>query len=331
MGESNTGSSIFFIANLLNFVLATAIFTIPFPMYEVGIFLGSIILCSTCLLSIIACTFIIEALAMKNYFIKNEASVLEAANKGADLDSLNSEPKKQFPIISPITEHGLTLPLTSTILINGTTEEDDNFYISKRYEISILGKLMTKPLYFFVVLTMICYLYIGVTSNGIIAGNNLKDIIGKTIGVRLDFYYYYIIVSVFFFLTILIALNNIVHLKKFSMFIMICRFMVIFLIIGCCIYSLAKYGPAKFEDIKKFDVENITVMIGNSLFVFMSHHSIPGMVEGFSPQKNLMKLLIIGYICSLLFMLFYGYLSVFAFGKKDLSCQFDIFPTAIQV
>ena len=42
--KGNWGASIFFIANLLNFVLATAVFTIPFPMYEVGIFLGTIIL-----------------------------------------------------------------------------------------------------------------------------------------------------------------------------------------------------------------------------------------------------------------------------------------------
>ena len=58
---------------------------------------------------------------------------------------------------------------------------------------------------------------------------------------------------------------------------------------------MIKYGTAKISEVKTFDISNITVMIGNSLFVFMSHHSIPGMVEGFSPQKNLMTLLIIGY------------------------------------
>lgn len=331
MAASNIGSSIFFIANLLNFVLATAIFTIPFPMYEVGIFLGTIILCSTCLLSIIACTFIIEALAMKNYFKKNASSVLEAASKTQDSNSVNFEQKEVSPVIPPSTNTESQEHLNDQILSDNTIEEQDNYYISKRYEISILGRLMTKPLYFFVVFTMICYLYVGVTSNGIIAGNNLLDIIGRTFGVKLEFKYYYVIVCVFFMLTILVALNNIVHLKKFSMFIMVCRFMVIFLIIGCCFYSIAVYGPAKYSEIKTFDANNITVMIGNSLFVFMSHHSIPGMVEGFSPQRNLMKLLIIGYTCSLLFMLFYGYLSVFAFGKRDLSCEKTIFPTAIQV
>ena len=77
----NWGASIYFIANLLNFVLATAVFTIPFPMHEVGIFLGTIILAITCFISVVACTFIIEALALKNAILKQENTILEEAIK----------------------------------------------------------------------------------------------------------------------------------------------------------------------------------------------------------------------------------------------------------
>ena len=147
----------------------------------------------------------------------------------------------------------------------------------------------------------------------------------------LEDYWYYIIVSIFFFLTISLALNNIKNLKQFSMFIMIMRFVVISLIIGSCIYTMATNKITPLKDVKTFDFSNITVMIGNSLFVFMSHHSIPGMVENFRPQKNLMKLLIIGYFCSFLFLCFYGYLSILAFGRRDLTCDYeDVFPAAIQ-
>ena len=109
------------------------------------------------------------------------------------------------------------------------------------------------------------------------------------------------------------------------------RFVIIFLIMGCCFYSIGKYGAAKFKDIPKFDISNITVMIGNSLFVFMSHHSIPGMVENFTPQRRLIKLLIIGYIFSLIFIVSYSYVGLFAFSKPELSCdKDDPFPIAIQ-
>ena len=214
---------------------------------------------------------------------------------------------------------------------NTMDEKNDSFYIAKRFEISKLSKALSKPGYFFVVITIICYLYVGVTSNGIIAGNNLKDIIGKTFDTELPDYSYYIIVSCFFIITITIALNNIKHLKKFSMFIMVMRFVIIFLIMGCCFYSMVKYGIAKFSDIPKFDISNITVMIGNSLFVFMSHHSIPGMVENFTPQKRLIKLLIVGYFFSLLFIVLYSYVGLFAFSDPKFSCDKNApFPIAIQ-
>ena len=360
----NWGSSIFFIANLLNFVLATAVFTIPFPMHEVGIILGTIILAITCFISVIACTFIIEALALKNSLLKQENTILEKAiqenendseqkeNEDKDKDDKDKEEKdKDRPtflakesLASNIEEIqkdnkdniNINQSENGSELIKSGLEEDmleksNSFYIYKRFEISKLSKALPKAGYFFVVLTIIFYLYIGVTSNGIIAGNNLKDIIGKTFGIEMPDYSYYIIVLVFFIITIIIALNNIKHLKKFSMFIMVMRFVIIFLIMGSCFYSMSKYGVSKMKDIPKFDISNITVMIGNSLFVFMSHHSIPGMVENFRPQKRLIKLLIIGYFFSLLFIVLYSYIGLFSFSDPELSCdKSHEFPIAIQ-
>ena len=367
----NWGSSIYFIANLLNFVLATAVFTIPFPMHEVGIFLGTIILAITCFISVVACTFIIESLALKNAILKQENSILERAileNEQEQKDLLDKEEKgeeqKEEGLINKEKEKDKDRPtfisktsLASNIeeiqndkdnkkellnqddddLIKGNVPDEDiiersnTLYIYKRFEISKLSESLPKLGYYFVVLTIIFYLYIGVTSNGIIAGNNLKDIIGKTIGIEMPGYSYYIIVVCFFIITIIIALNNIKHLKKFSMFIMIMRFVIIFLILGSCFYSMGKYGVASFSNIPKFDISNITVMIGNSLFVFMSHHSIPGMVENFTPQKRLIKLLIIGYLFSLLFIVVYSYVGLFAFADPTYSCDKEHpFPIAIQ-
>ena len=363
--KKNWGSSIFFIANLLNFVLATAVFTIPFPMHEVGIILGTIILAITCFISVIACTFIIEALALKNSILKQENIILDKAiaeEKQENNDSFNGSEKdkdkdkdKDRPTFLSKTSLASNIDEIKQVEKNDIIKEDNQeeqekdkeviddmlgddllersntFYISKRFEISKLSKALPKIGYFFVVITIICYLYIGVTSNGIIAGNNLKDIIGRTLGIDMPEYSYYIIVICFFFITITIALNNIKHLKKFSMFIMVMRFVIIFLIMGCCFYSMGKYGVAEFKDIPKFDLSNITVMIGNSLFVFMSHHSIPGMVENFTPQKRLIKLLIIGYIFSLIFIVLYSYIGLFAFSNPNYQCDKNSeFPIAIQ-
>lgn len=93
-----SASSFFFITNILNFVLATAVFTIPFPMHECGIILGTIILAITCFVSVIACTFIIEALAMKNAIKKTESNLLknaiESENENRKIKENNDQSEK---------------------------------------------------------------------------------------------------------------------------------------------------------------------------------------------------------------------------------------------
>lgn len=195
------------------------------------------------------------------------------------------------------------------------------------------NKVFTKPVYYFVVISMLCYLYIGLTSNAMIAGRSILSITSKVIGQDLDHSYYYVIVVGFFLCVVSLALYNINHLKKFSMFVMVCRFVMIILILGSCIYSISVNGMAEFSKVPKFDITNITVIIGNSLFLFMSHHSMPGMVENFKPQKNLIKLIVTAYAFSLVLMLSYGYVTILAFGGllDPADCDNKHFPCAIQV
>ena len=90
-----SASSFFFITNILNFVLATAVFTIPFPMHECGIILGTIILAITCFVSVIACTFIIESLAMKNAITKIEINLLKNALESESENEKENDKKKK--------------------------------------------------------------------------------------------------------------------------------------------------------------------------------------------------------------------------------------------
>jgi hypothetical protein len=163
-----------------------------------------------------------------------------------------------------------------------------------------------------------------------IAGNSLKNIIGITIGQELPEFYYEIILFIYFGIAIVISLNNINKLRQISLFVIASRFVIVFLIYGVCIYTMKTYGVAEFKDIPKFDVNNITVMIGNSLFFFMNHHSIPGMVENFTPQRQLTKLLIIGHLLALLTLVSFGFVTLFTFSQYNF-CNKDIYPSAILV
>ena len=55
------------------------------------------------------------------------------------------------------------------------------------------------------------------------------------------------------------------------------------------------------------------------------------MVENFTPQKRLIKLLVVGYFFSLLFIVAYSYVGLFAFSDPTYSCDKEHdFPIAIQ-
>jgi hypothetical protein len=276
--------------------------------------------------------FIIEVLAIQNSFLKEEKLIIKRASM---VEQKGDRKESQEVLLSGGKWEGSENEAESEDENNKTkvcmVEKEDNFYIFQRFEISKLAnKIFSKPLYFFVVMVMVGYLYVGVTSNGIIAGNSLKDIIGITIGSPLPDYYYEIILVVFFAMAIAISLNNINKLRQFSLFIIACRFCIIILIIAVCIHTMIDKGPANLEQVPKFNIENITIMIGNSLFFFMSHHSMPGMVENFSPQKKLIKLLIAGYLVALGILITFGYIAIFTFSHYDF-CDKNVFPSAIQV
>jgi hypothetical protein len=272
----------------------------------------------------IASMFTIEVLAIQNCLLKEERIVIKGVIKKVqvpnttDTESIKTEDEDGYYVID-----------NNETLFND--ERDDNYYISKRYEISKLcNKAFSKPVYFLISFVIVGYLYVGVTTNGIIAGNALKDIISKTIADELPDFYYILIVLGFYGIAILISMNNINKLRKFSLFIIGCRAIIISIIFGVCIHTMYIYGISRFETIPKFEVTNITVMIGNSLFFFMSHHSVPGLVENFTPQRKLTKLLITGYAIALFILLTFGYVSLFTFSQFKV-CDKDTFPGAIQV
>ena len=221
-----------------------------------------------------------------------------------------------------------------SIVVSEWGESLDNYHIYKRFELSNIG-YQNLPFFFYILLSLdIClYLYLGLTSNTVIASTSLQNIISIIIygnPYSLSVNYYYLIAGIFILIVIFLSFGTIASLKKFSILIIICRFLVIALILGCCIYSIKENGVSSYDEIPKFRIENITTMLGNSIFFFMIHYSIPGIIDSFKPQKRLMSLLLIGFLISLTIMIIYGFIALLAFSKiKD--CDENIFPSAIKV
>ena len=312
----------------------------------------------TCTLALIAATFTVEVLAIQNSFLKEEKNVIKAAsnlenNKTSTDKIISSEDERlnvvnNYNVVSNTNSKNNLVPYSSTNNLNNIinlnnesnqdnsnlmekNEKDDNFYIFKRYEISKLAnRVFSKPLYFFVVFIMVFYLYISITSGAVISGVSIKRVLEKTFQKEFPDYTYKLIVMLYYILALIISLNNINKLKKLTIIIMTCRIVVILCMIGSMIYLLSKYGAAKPKDIPLFNVKNITIIIGNALFYFMTHHSIPGMVENFTPQKKLMKFIVIGYILGFLFMVGFGILALVTFSQYQ-NCDQSKYPISILV
>jgi hypothetical protein len=274
--------------------------------------------------------FIIETLAIQNSFLKEEKLIIRRAS---DMDKqIQQSGEVSHDALLP-GRHYLSDDEKEIVMEEPHyhDERDDNFYIFQRYEVSKLAsRIFSKPLYLFVTFIMVGYLYVSATSTGVIAGNSLLYIISKTIGEDLPDYYYFIIVIGFYACAIIISMNNINNLKQLSLIIMGTRFVIIIIIFFFCIKLMLENGLPSLDDIPKFNVDNITMMIGNSMFFFMSHHSMPGMVENFIPQKNLIKLLVIGYIIALTILVSFGYIALLTFSQYKV-CDINQYPSAIQV
>lgn len=141
-------------------------------------------------------------------------------------------------------------------------------------------------------------------------------------------YVYYIVIITYYAFILLISQKNIEDLKKLSFIVMTARIIVILLLFASMILTIVKYGVRSFPDSPKFNFSNSALMLGNTLFYFMIQHSIPGIVEGFKPQKNLIKLLFYSFICSFMLFYIYGLFSFISFGHYK-TCDFDVFPSAI--
>lgn len=343
-------NSIAFIANILNIVLATGVFTLPFSLYEAGVVLGGVVLLLISLTSFITSSFLIESIAIANAINKEEQQIYSEIRTSitsensmlvGSIHDVNMEGLLKFnsPLNSPTSS--TTSEIEGKNKLNDTVDKDDederrdSFYIEKRFEVLKMTKsAFSKPYYLISIVIMIGYVYISITSNAVLMGTSLEQILIKTfdlkpledskVGIL-----YYIVVGFYYFCILTVSLRNIEELKKFTSIIMLARIVVIALIVGSCFYIIKKDGITPIDKIPKMNFDNITLMIGNTLFYFMIQHSVPGIVEGFKPQRNLMKLLFFSFFISFVVFYAYGIITLLTFGKYT-NCSLDDFPSAIR-
>jgi amino acid permease len=77
-----------------------------------------------------------------------------------------------------------------------------------------------------------------------------------------------------------------------------------------------KITPQVPLDIKMFNIKGLPNFFGVCIYAFMCHHSLPSIITPIKSKKKFIYMLLIAYICILIFYLLLSFTGVFAFGKK---------------
>ena len=133
---------------------------------------------------------------------------------------------------------------------------------------------------------------------------------------------YYISILFFGFLCIIFSFGDIENSKYLQIFSAYTRIIVLFLMyIGCIIY-LGEDGvqAAKvwnWDEQKK----SLATVFGNTVFVFIYHHSIPGIMYPIRPQQAVGRMFLTANIVASILLFIEGMLAYLTFSALDNSCM----------
>ena len=89
---------------------------------------------------------------------------------------------------------------------------------------------------------------------------------------------YYLGIALFAVLSVIFSFGNIENSKGLQLVSCILRFTSIFLMIGASLITIFVKGVTPAKDIKVWEFDEISELFGNTIFIFIVHHSVPGIV-----------------------------------------------------
>lgn len=95
---------------------------------------------------------------------------------------------------------------------------------------------------------------------------------------------YYYGIAVFGTLCIMFSFGDIENSKNLQVFSVIMRFVVIAMMYGGTIFYLAKDGP-ETQPVFNWETQlkSLATVFGNTVFIFIYHHSVPGIIYPIRP------------------------------------------------
>jgi hypothetical protein len=136
---------------------------------------------------------------------------------------------------------------------------------------------------------------------------------------------------VFAVLSVIFSLGNIENSKGLQVVSVCMRFLSITLMIGTSIVAIFMYGPTPASELNWFNFAEISDLFGNTIFIFILHHSVSGIVYPVRPQEKVKPMFLSSFSLGAGVLIIEGFLAALAFGKEEYKTrEVGAFPCEIQ-
>jgi len=289
-------------ATLVNMLLSTSPFSLPYALINGGLILGLLIFFLSTFLALNSADMMIESLG------------IGCALQWSDTEKCEFEESKFDRKIN-----------------------HSRYFIKKKLELFGLSSTVVNKVFGMITITFLCAFLIGsmlvkcVSSSNSLSKAWMFSMYGNMDYEPSDWMLspYHFAILIFALITSIFALGNIEGSKFLQVSISALRFLMIYWMILCSIYAIAKYGAADIMKLKFFDFSKIDYLMSNLIFTTFMHHSVPGMCYPLRPQTRLKATFINSYVLHAVILLVHCILGIIAFGERENGC--NVFPCKIQI
>mmetsp|Transcript_59780 Transcript_59780/g.142282 ORF Transcript_59780/g.142282 Transcript_59780/m.142282 type:complete len:517 (+) Transcript_59780:127-1677(+) len=323
--EGKVGSKIGdFVAGIFaaNSLTGIGVLTVPYAFQQAGWLLGVVTLLVCMLMAYITGTYIIEAEAIVN-------AIHYADSVGTLAEDLLPRLKSECEAKDANPDEAVHLFQKASVKGNSTSA----FKIRDRVEVGAIGekllvhsKLSSKLIY----LSIVLFIYGSLSAFVVTVNTSLANTIatgwgryGPESAAQLDpdhLYPFCLVAS--FVLAFLLCLGDLQKTKKFTVMVMIIRFIAMSIMFVAAMQALARAEEAAHmdfstaaEDLKTWDASGLGAIFGNSVYVFTLHHALPSMIAPLEHQGEAPQVLFCSFTVVVMLMVLLSVTAMLAFGE----------------
>ncbi|XP_066250898.1 transmembrane protein 104 homolog [Euwallacea similis] len=308
---------------VFNLIVGTGALTLPAAFQAAGWLFGTIAIAILCFVSFITATFVIESMACANATIQWRKIQEHKVDESEDPLHTDSDPENS-------TEE-------TAILVNRTRHY---YTLNKKVELGEIASLYlpkTGHMLFFIFLCIYLFgdlsIYVAASGKTIVnlsckSSNNTENFTEfcweNSEITKMDMYRIY--VALFGILVGPFTYFNLQKTKYLQMFTISIRWVAFSIMLTLASLRLMEYGQQGHPS--AVNLAEVPALAGSSVYSFMCHHSLPGLIAPFSSKLKLSKKISIDFLIICTFYLVVCLTGSFAFETIDVLYSLNFMPAS---